>query len=217
MDRLSDANGRGIKILVIYGKDQLKPGEKDQLLKLKNLSLLFCENLHAKCYFNEDNMVITSMNMYEFSEKNNREMGLLINRASDSEAFSNAVKEIQSIQQASVATEGVVAQQNKVKVFDSPKNPVYRVEVPIEIPKKPTFDILDKIGHALGLSEESGYCIRGGEKIPFDPARPFCLEHYKSWEKYGDKEYMEKYCHLCGKHHRTTFNKPLCISCFKNS
>ena len=69
MDRLTDADERGTEIQVIFGKDQLKPDEKDQLKKLRNLSLLFCENLHAKCYFNDDTMVITSMNMYEFQRK----------------------------------------------------------------------------------------------------------------------------------------------------
>lgn len=101
-DRLKDSDERGVKIVLVYGKHQLKPNERNQLEKLKNLSLFFCENLHAKCYFNEDNMVITSMNMLEFSEKTNREMGVLAKRQDDAGIFKDAVREVQSIVRASV-------------------------------------------------------------------------------------------------------------------
>lgn len=77
-ERLKDASNKNVSIKIIYGKDELKPNERNSLAELKNVELYFFENLHAKCYFNETKMVITSMNMYEFSEKNNREMGVLI-------------------------------------------------------------------------------------------------------------------------------------------
>jgi hypothetical protein len=220
MDRLNDADERGTEILVIYGKDALKPDERDQLNKLKNLSLLFCENLHAKCYFNEDTMVITSMNMYEFSEKTNREMGVLINRVSDANVYKDAVREIQSIERASVKPEDKIPQQHQqVTAGIAPKNLIsitnnWKQDVGH---KKPAFSILGELGKALGLSEKTGYCIRGGEKIPFDATRPFCMEHYKVWEKHKDPEYKEHYCHLCGERHQTSFNKPLCLSCFKKN
>ncbi|MDQ7089342.1 MAG: phospholipase D-like domain-containing protein [Methylococcales bacterium] len=81
-ERLKDTAERNIKITIIYGKNELKATEKQKLLSLDNVSLYFFENLHAKCYFNEGSMVITSMNIYEFSEKNNREMGDIINAKS---------------------------------------------------------------------------------------------------------------------------------------
>ena len=46
-------------------------------------------------------MVITSMNMYEFSEKNNREMGVFITKEKDPELFEKAVNETLSIVQSS--------------------------------------------------------------------------------------------------------------------
>src|SRR5688572_30369139 len=90
-ERLKDASNKGVAIKIIYGKDQLKPNEQDSLADLKNVELYFFENLHAKCYFNEAKMVITSMNMYEFSEKTNREMGVFIDRQKDKELFEKAV------------------------------------------------------------------------------------------------------------------------------
>ena len=34
--------------------------------------------LHAKCYLNEQAAIITSLNLYEFSQQNNEEMGVYI-------------------------------------------------------------------------------------------------------------------------------------------
>ena len=96
-DRLQDADKRKVRIILIYGKDELKSGEWEKLENLKNLSVYYCDNLHAKCYLNEEIMVITSMNMYEYSEKNNREMGVLISKENDNEAYNDAIREVKSI------------------------------------------------------------------------------------------------------------------------
>ena len=99
--RLQDADRRNIRIILIYGKEELEPDQKKLLSELKGLELYFCENLHAKCYFNEDLMVITSMNMHSFSVENNREMGVLITKEQDEEVFKAAVEEVHSILAAS--------------------------------------------------------------------------------------------------------------------
>src|SRR5690349_1416504 len=88
-ERLKDASARGVKIKIVYGKDELKPNEKNSLAELK-CDLFFFENLHAKCYYNDHKMVITSMNMYEFSEKTNREMGVLIDKQADPQLYDKA-------------------------------------------------------------------------------------------------------------------------------
>ncbi len=77
LDRLKEADNRNIKIRLIYGKEELNPEEMDHLKELDNLQLYFCENLHAKCYFNEELMVITSLNLHEYSQSHNREIILL--------------------------------------------------------------------------------------------------------------------------------------------
>lgn len=93
LTRLKDASDNGVRIRVIYGKDELKATEKEGLKSIKNLELYFCENLHAKCYFNELLMVIASMNMYEYSELNNQEMGVLIRYPADRKLFEDAKRE----------------------------------------------------------------------------------------------------------------------------
>lgn len=97
LERLKNASDKGVQIILIYGKDELKPIEKKQLNSIENLRLYYYQNLHAKCYFNEREMVITSMNLYEFSEKHNREMGILIHKSDDAELFNDGVEETSSI------------------------------------------------------------------------------------------------------------------------
>ena len=57
----------------------------------------FCKNLHAKCYMNEEMCIVTSLNLYEFSQVNNNEMGILIQRAEDSQLYKDAYEEAQRI------------------------------------------------------------------------------------------------------------------------
>jgi len=96
-ERISDAEKKGIKITLIYGKNELPKPEMNRLLSFKNIQIYFCQNLHAKCYHNESAMIITSMNLYEFSERNNREMGIYIEKEKDKDIFQQALDEIESI------------------------------------------------------------------------------------------------------------------------
>ena len=99
LERLQKADERVEEIILIYGKDKLKDNEWNKITQIKNIKIYFYKELHAKCYFNESMMVITSMNLYEHSAQNNREMGILItkNESSDSETFNEALLEINEI------------------------------------------------------------------------------------------------------------------------
>ena len=97
---LRDADDRGVETAIVYREEKLKPIERKKLLEISNLNLLHHPNIHAKCYLNERSLIITSMNMYEYSELNNREMGVLIQRGgwdSHSQLFEDTVIEIQQI------------------------------------------------------------------------------------------------------------------------
>lgn len=76
------ANSRGVETLLIYRESKLSPKEREKLLSISNLNLMHHPNLHAKCYMNENYLIIGSMNLYEYSELNNREMGVLFSRIS---------------------------------------------------------------------------------------------------------------------------------------
>lgn len=104
---LLDANSRGVQIIFIYREDMLNTYEKSKLLAIDNLNLMSHPNVHAKCMYNENFLLIGSMNLYEYSEKNNREMGILFHRidipelsdgswnnADDDTIFDEALEEI---------------------------------------------------------------------------------------------------------------------------
>lgn len=94
---LSDKNRLKIDVRIVYGKNELQPKEISWLNELTYVRASFCKNLHAKCYINEELCIVTSLNLYEFSQVNNNEMGVLFKRAEDSDLYKDAYEEAQRI------------------------------------------------------------------------------------------------------------------------
>lgn len=94
---LEDKNRLKIDVRIVYGKSELQPEEINWLKELSFVRTSFCKNLHAKCYINEESCIITSLNLYEFSQVNNNEMGVYISRSEDSDIYRDAYEEAQRI------------------------------------------------------------------------------------------------------------------------
>lgn len=94
---LADKDRLKIDIRIIYGKNELHPSEISWLNELTYVRTSFCKNLHAKCYLNESKCIITSMNLYEFSQINNNEMGIYLDKQEDQAAYKDAYEEVQRI------------------------------------------------------------------------------------------------------------------------
>ncbi|MCP8688243.1 phospholipase D family protein [Marinobacterium sedimentorum] len=94
---LSDKNRLKIDVRIVYGKNELQPEEINWLRELTYIRTSFCKNLHAKCYLNEESCIITSLNLYEFSQVNNNEMGIHLSRSQDPEIYREAFEEAQRI------------------------------------------------------------------------------------------------------------------------
>ncbi len=94
---LADKNRLKIDVRMVYGKSELQPVEISWLRELTYIRTSFCKNLHAKCYLNEELCIVTSLNLYEFSQVNNNEMGILIRRQEDPELYRDAYEEAQRI------------------------------------------------------------------------------------------------------------------------
>lgn len=85
LDDLLARRGR-IKIHLIYrnkNKTDLDPEDMDWLESKSSIRLSFQEDLHAKCYLNESQALLTSMNLHDYSQKNNIEMGILASCGED--------------------------------------------------------------------------------------------------------------------------------------
>ncbi len=94
---IADKNRLKIDVRIVYGKSELQPEEIAWLNALSYVRTSFCKNLHAKCYLNESLCIVTSLNLYEFSQINNNEMGVLFNRSDDPDLYRDAYEEAQRI------------------------------------------------------------------------------------------------------------------------
>jgi hypothetical protein len=67
--------------IVMADKKKLKDDKNrektiKQLSEVKGIELLECHNLHAKCYYNDYRMVISSLNFHQISKMHNYEKGV---------------------------------------------------------------------------------------------------------------------------------------------
>lgn len=81
------ADRKGVNVFVIYGKRELDEGTMAWLKGLRHSNIASIKDLHAKLYMNEEFAVISSMNLYEYSQVNNEELGVLCGRKEDRAEF----------------------------------------------------------------------------------------------------------------------------------
>lgn len=233
-----------IHILLVFGKNEkevkrsMNREDFDYFKKFPNISIIYVPNLHAKYYGNEEKGIITSINLYDYSFKNNIEFGVyseqsLLNnftQTTDNEAWNECIK---------------IAEENEVIFI---KRPVYQFKkILINIGKdyiksETLLDLTDKFyGNNVGsvqnkkrlmdfpdeieldtktnerpereiIKEETfGYCIRTGKKIKFNPKQPMSIDAWKIWNEYGNVNFPEKYCHKTGQlsNGKTSMKNPI--------
>jgi phosphatidylserine/phosphatidylglycerophosphate/cardiolipin synthase-like enzyme len=190
---LSYRNSKDKITTVVFGKQELNPDEMKFLQSLRFVILKYNEDLHSKCYVNDEKMIITSLNLYEFSMANNKEMGVLIdkNDTFDTELFNDAFKEVDYINETSQRFE-----------LNSSK-PVFIKQTDTKTTfSKPT---------AKQSNNETGYCIRTRIEIPFNVEKPMSYDAFKSWNKFADPDYAEKFCHFSGEpsNGETSVSRPI--------
>ena len=76
---LSQKKDSGLDIIFVCRAKDLKEDPSRFSTKVFD-----CPTLHAKCYMNEHEAIVTSLNLYEFSQQNNEEMGFYIKSSSAS-------------------------------------------------------------------------------------------------------------------------------------
>jgi len=94
---LEDKNRLKIDVRIVYGKSKLQPEEINWLKELTFVRTSFCENLHAKGYISEKECIITSLNLYEFSQVNSNAMGVYISRDDDAQMYKETYEEAERI------------------------------------------------------------------------------------------------------------------------
>jgi phosphatidylserine/phosphatidylglycerophosphate/cardiolipin synthase-like enzyme len=199
---LEEQDRFNIDIRVVYGKNELQPAEINWLRQQSSIRTLYCKNLHAKCFLNESEAIITSMNLYEFSQVNNREMGILITKDDDPVLYEAISDEVRSLMR--------VSEQIRLgEVEIVPPEPMSKIPV-----KKSKAKPARTKKAAAKTSKTEGHCIRCATVLPFSVEKPLCDKDYRTWARYEDPDYGEDYCHSCGKKHDTSYAKPLCRPCW---
>jgi hypothetical protein len=224
-----------LHLLITFGKNErevsrsLSKEDFDYFQKFLNVSIVYVPNLHAKYYSNEMKGVITSINLYDYSFKNNIEFGVY--------SETNLLSAFKKNPNHDAWTMSMHMANNYEVVFV--KRPVFEKKLFSAILGKNyiksdvLYDITDKFYGNLGdllpktypiklltdfpvdlelgpkqterptrhevESTVFGYCIRTGKQIPFNPNRPFSDKAFKSWAEYKNMDYPEAYFHKTGK------------------
>jgi len=218
----SKIDNHNLKLVILIGKnenDYLKSMPKEEFeffQQFPNIEIRYKHRLHAKYYANENYSILTSMNLYEFSQDNNLEAGIhleaglienfALKRTLDEQAFNYFRK----------------VSENSDILFS--RVPQYEKKI-MGLKKKYTGSVVkdNNIEHIIPMKkqkvsseklENDGFCIRCGTSITLKPTSPYCKKCYDIWQKYKNNKYKEKYCHICGAETNTTMGKPTCYSCY---
>lgn len=192
-----------------------------------NVSIIYAANLHAKYYGNESCGVITSVNLYDTSFKKNIEFGVYseqsvlsnLSNNFDADAWNESMHiaanaEVVFIRRpvyekrlllANRFIESKTLEDRTGKFYGFSPSGVGKLDKKLD--DYPEFLVLDSKSTNEKPTRESieektqkwGFCIRTGEKIPFNVNKPMSYEAYTIWAQWGDIDYKESYCHKTGK------------------
>lgn len=126
---LEDKDRLKIDIRIIYGKSELQSDQINWLKTLQSVRTSFCEHLHSKCYMNEKEAIVTSMNLYEFSQVNNEEMGIYVSKTEDPQLYEDIYNETRRLIRIStevrLSVEKIVEPEKKTKEKKADTKPAY--------------------------------------------------------------------------------------------
>lgn len=223
-----------VKITVVFGKNEenksksFRKEEFEFFKKFPNIKIKYESGLHAKYYANETSGLLSSMNLYEYSQNNNIEFGILttssllssvtnIGNALDKDAskyfrsvIENSMTKFERVPRFNQKAMGLTTKYSHSEIVEDKLSSEFNTNTASR--KKSIFQPKSKPSRA-------GYCIRTGVEIPFNPKRPFSNKAFESWNKFKDENYSEKYCHFSGEKSdgETSFSKPILRKNWKKS
>lgn len=216
-----------LEIVIIFGKNEddlsksISQEDLDFFMGFPNIQIFYEKRLHAKFYGNEHTAMLTSMNLYSYSQNNNIEAGILM-KSSDKGIFGNKTDLGQQawdyfdhvIEQAEMIFDNEPTFVKKgifdSKKYDGSKNKLNKI--PELFGSKTTSKESEKKPISTDKIEDNmGFCIRTGKRIAFNLEKPLDYESFKIWNLFGDPNYPEKFCHFSGEESKgeTSFNRPI--------
>jgi phosphatidylserine/phosphatidylglycerophosphate/cardiolipin synthase-like enzyme len=180
---------KGVKVATIVRCKDEKPdwGDIEEVIWLQQhgVDVRTAEYLHAKIYLNEREVLVSSMNLHQFSANNSSEIGILVR---DKEAEAQVRKYVVQTLMGRAKRLGVVTA--------GPARPA-------------------ATNSARPAQAAAGFCIRCSTPITLNPSKPLCPGHYEVWAAWGNEDYEEEFCHACGQPSDTSYARPLCRDCYQ--
>ncbi|MCZ4319015.1 phospholipase D family protein [Aequorivita viscosa] len=237
-------NNPKIHLLLVFGKNEkavkksMSKADFDYFKKFPNVSIVYVPNLHAKYYGNEKKGIITSINLYDYSFKNNIEFGVFsqqsildrFTQSADNDAWHECMEiaenhEVVFIKRPVFENKKIIINLGKSYVksdvlFDSTdKFYGYLKNEKTDMKRLSDFPDILELGSVSNErpkresaeSQTHGFCIRSGKKIKFNPNQPMTKESWRIWKEYGNVNFPENYCHKTGKpsNGKTSMKNPI--------
>ena len=96
-DHIDNLYVKKCDIRIVYRENKLQIDESQWLEDHVGIRTSILSSLHAKCYFNENKAIVTSMNLYSFSQQNNDEMGILVTKEEDPKLYEKISSEVKRL------------------------------------------------------------------------------------------------------------------------
>jgi phosphatidylserine/phosphatidylglycerophosphate/cardiolipin synthase-like enzyme len=175
-----------------------KEQEKDEKEHIEQLiewgaDVYLVERLHAKIFANEEQVIVTSMNLHSSSDRDSTEIAV---RISDRVLHKEIIDFIE----------------DKVTVGIKP------LEAPNRASQARAAKATTKTRKAARppRSTAQGHCIRCGQGVALNLDRPLCDDCYPKWAEYKKLDYAEKFCISCGQQRKNiSYAKPRCLRCWR--
>ena len=232
----SKINNPKLEVKLVFGKNEsnksksLSSEDFEFFKQFANVRIYYEPRLHAKYYANQTAAVLSSMNLYEYSQNNNIEFGIVTQREMGLDRLKEKVMGVELDNDAWQYFNSVV-ERSELLYFNEPvyesnmlglSKKYIRSEVRVDL-------LTEELSKAKRVSKvkpnkpaevesvkpttdsKNGYCIRTGEQIPFDLTKPYTDKAFKSWSHYKNEDFAEKFCHFSGESSegKTTMAKPI--------
>ncbi len=216
-------DNHNLKIVLVFGKNEndyyksMPKEEFDFFIQFPNIEIRYEERLHAKYYANESSSLLTSMNLYDYSQDNNIEAGIFLETKLINHFSNNKSLDEQAFDYFFKVSENSKLLYSKEPQFKKGMMGLKKIYDNSIVTENLIENIIKEKKQVVKIEQisDDGFCIRCGASIKLKPTVPYCKKCYESWKKYKNEEYQEKICHVCGNEAKTSLIKPTCYSCYR--
>lgn len=214
------ADSKGVSTFLIYGKEKLDGDTFSWFGGLRHSSIGCVPDLHAKLYMNEEYAVIASMNLYEFSQVNNEELGVLLGRREDRAAFKDLMFQVRRLAGLCQKEHGMWDTGVLSRSLPGMLGIGRGAEPEALVPEDSEKDGGAGVDGSAEVEEPvviRCHCIRCGRVIPSTHEYVYCGRCMDSWRRYSNMRYVEQngHCYICGRECSVSAEKPACQDCFR--